>query len=216
MVYRKVIDILIGYTTSTQKEGITTVLSMVEDIQIVGSASTLGELSAQAYLLHTDLILLFFLPDANNSKEQETMASLCSNNNVLAIATNENQDLLKPFLALGIKGILSKNCTFHELVESIRRVARGKSFMSFNLPINMLFESENRLHTTANYQEDNLTSREKDVLFLLSDGLTNKQIAEKLHLSVRTIEMHLSNLYSKLNVQSRLQAAIKINILPSK
>lgn len=111
------------------------------------------------------------------------------------------------------------SCTLAQLIESIRKVAHGKCVMDLNFSIKNFFDEQpDSLSDIAEpfIRDEVLTLREKEVLSLLSDGLTNKQIASKLHLSIRTVEMHLHNSYAKLNVQSRLQAVVKFNYLAKK
>lgn len=110
------------------------------------------------------------------------------------------------WLDAGAMGCILESASVEELLNAIRQVARGETFLSPALAKQIVAS----LVTRAEPREPSepLTDRERDVLQLLAQGLSNKDIAQKLYLSVRTVEGHLANIYGKLRVKSRTEAAL--------
>jgi DNA-binding NarL/FixJ family response regulator len=115
----------------------------------------------------------------------------------------------------GVLGLFSKNETVEALSIAIRQVARGDAYISPVLALSMLQREQIR-ENPPEVELSTLTEREREVLALLAEGLSNKAIAARLYLSVRTIDGHLSNLYARLGVRSRTEAmrlAIEQNLV---
>ncbi|MDT8304926.1 MAG: response regulator transcription factor [Anaerolineae bacterium] len=105
-------------------------------------------------------------------------------------------------------GLFARDETPQTLGVAIRQVARGQEYLSPSLAIALLEGQAGLLPTSDNATLKALTEREREVLALLSHGLSNKEIAARLYLSVRTVEGHLASAYTKLDVHSRTEAAI--------
>jgi DNA-binding CsgD family transcriptional regulator len=119
----------------------------------------------------------------------------------------------------GVAGLFSTEEPPNALGIAIRQVARGEQYLSVNLALAMLhhLDPDNSPHKFVKLDQKSLTSREREILALLGEGLSNKSIAARLYLSVRTVEGHLAKLYPRLGVQSRMEAmllASKSNISP--
>jgi len=114
-----------------------------------------------------------------------------------------------------VTGLLSRNEPPAALGIAIRQVARGEQYLSPSLAIAILQKSESKSSPTESQKSivESLTDREREILEMLAQGLSNKAIAGRLYLSVRTVEGHLANIYSQLGVHSRTEAmlvAVKI------
>ncbi len=108
--------------------------------------------------------------------------------------------------ASGIAGLFAKNETSAALGEAIRQVSRGQQYLSPQMVMALIHQ---RQEEEADHVDlDKLSGREREILLLLTEGLGNKAIAARLYLSVRTVEGHLANLYTKLDVHSRTEAAL--------
>ncbi len=111
------------------------------------------------------------------------------------------------WLAAGARGIVLETAPLEQLLDAIRQVARGETFLPPELA-QQVITSLARNETPSASLTEPLTDRELEVLNLLAQGMSNKGIAQKLYLSVRTVEGHLANIYGKLQVKSRTEAAL--------
>ena len=116
-------------------------------------------------------------------------------------------DMESPTLSPGVAGLFSKDELPEALGVAIRQVARGDQYLSPSLALALLERGEAE---AASHEIDlpTLTDRERQIFALLAEGLSNKVIASRLYLSVRTVEGHLANLYTRLGVHSRTEAAL--------
>lgn len=127
---------------------------------------------------------------------------------LLLLVTTDNYSALPA----GVAGLFSKDETPEALGIAIRQVARGEQYLSPSLALALLQHQRavdpSALLSVAGQALSTLTDREREILTLLAEGLSNKAIAARLYLSVRTIEGHLANLYTRLGVHSRTEAAL--------
>lgn len=110
-------------------------------------------------------------------------------------------------LQAGVIGCLSAEMGADELGNALRQAARGEIALSRELQKRLIMMlAEERQNNNLSFED--LSLREREVLILICEGLSNKQIAQRLYLSVRTVENHLANIYTKLEVESRTEAAV--------
>jgi len=116
-------------------------------------------------------------------------------------------DMESPTLPPGVAGLFSKDELPEALGVAIRQIARGEQYLSPSLALALLERSEAEAPSHV-FDLSILTDRERQILALLAEGLSNKAIAARLYLSVRTVEGHLANLYTRVGVHSRTEAAL--------
>lgn len=140
------------------------------------------------------------------SDELVNLPSLMANSAVLLLIEEQECQAMPA----GVAGLFSKEESPEALGIAIRQVARGEQYLSINLALAMLRNHEHDKHIPDPEKFDlkSLTSREREILVLLGAGLSNKAIAARLYLSVRTVEGHLARLYPRLGVHSRTEAML--------
>ncbi|MBL7743965.1 MAG: response regulator transcription factor [Chitinophagaceae bacterium] len=178
-------------------EGIYSLLQKEKDIEMAGYATN-ADNCLQYFTNHTaDVILMdISLPDMNGVDLCRVIKKNYPGIMVLALSTFNQGTYIRKMMENGASGYLLKNAAKQEIVEAIKTVVKGKEYLSF--------EAGQALRTDTAQQNaiPPLTKREKEVLLHIAEGLTNAQIAEKLFISIDTVESHRKNLHAKLNVKN--------------
>lgn len=178
-------------------EGIYSLLQKEKDIQMAGYASS-GANCLEYFRAHTaDVILMdISLPDINGVDLCKTIKQQYPGIMVLALSTFNQGSYIRKMIENGASGYLLKNASKGEIIEAIKTVTTGKTYFSFDAGQKLRLD-EQRLNAIPP-----LTKREKEVLVHIAEGLTNLQIAEKLFISIDTVDSHRKNLHTKLNVNN--------------
>ena len=128
---------------------------------------------------------------------------------LLIIADELNESTVMTWLEKGILGCLEQDSSLPALLNAIRQVAAGEASLPQALAVRLVTRLAHQSSAaTETVLPASLSEREREVLILLAQGLSNKEIAQRLYLSVRTVEGHLVNIYGKLGVHSRTEAAL--------
>ena len=199
----KKIRILVVDDHPLARFGIKNQLKDVEDLVIVGEAED-GETAMQKVKeLHPDVVILdLFIPILSGFEVVKLVRRDFSDVHVLILTAYEQEEYLHQALEFGAEGYLLKSAEKEELMAGVRAVSKGertfspriREFIIKGYLSNRDFNRSNQLPPTS------LTTREKEILDLVSQGLTNQQIAEKLFISSRTIDTHRTNIMHKLGV----------------
>lgn len=211
--------VLIADDHEIVRYGISTYLSSANDIEIVGEASSGEECIELFEATHPDLCLLDIgMPDQNGIETARKIRELDSDTKILILSMYINKDILRDVLETGVNGYLLKNTEKSDLLAGIRAVMKGQQV--FSDPISDLMkESFLERNKQANYPNNReLTDRELEILQLIVDGLTSRQIADKLYISPRTVDTHRANLMQKLelnNIAELVRYAIKNDLVTS-
>lgn len=178
-------------------EGIYSLLQKEKEIDIAGYASNAANCLEYLTARTADVILMdISLPDMNGVDLCKIIKQKYPGIMVLALSTFNQGTYIRKMMENGASGYLLKNAAKEEIIEAIKMVTKGKTYLSFDAAIT-LKSAEQRLQTIPP-----LTKREKEVLQHIVQGLTNLQIAEKLFISIDTVDSHRKNLHSKLNVNN--------------
>ena len=190
------------------REGVANSLANQADIVVLGQASDGVEACALVEELIPDLVLLdITMPKMNGIEAVRHLSANMPLVKTMMLTVSEVQDDLLNALKAGAKGYVLKGVSAAELVESVRRVCRGEVFISPSLASGILFEMTNIAPTYYDLI-NNLTERETGILKLVAKGLTNKEIGEELGLAEKTIKHYMSSVLQKLQVRSRVEAAL--------
>jgi DNA-binding NarL/FixJ family response regulator len=178
-------------------EGLKSLLQNSENIELVGSATS-AERCLQFLKMSTcDIILMDInLPDTNGIDLCEIITKKYPTVKVIALSTFTQGTYVRKMIENGANGYLLKNADKHEILKAIATVISDKNYLTHEAEIALRYENEQQSKLPK------LTKRETEVLTLISNGLTNHQISEKLFISIDTVDSHRKNLHSKLNVNN--------------
>ncbi|MBI3943428.1 MAG: response regulator transcription factor [Chloroflexi bacterium] len=197
--------ILIADDHGVLRAGLRALLNAEADLEVVGEAADGNTALSLAQDLHPDVILLdISMPGLNGIEVIQNLMRVQRNTNVLILTVHEDEGLLQEAFRLGAKGYIVKRAVESELINAIRAVSRGDLYVHSAMTQGLV----KSLSPSSPRQEEGITAltrREVEVLRLIAQGFTNRQIAEKLSISVRTVESHRANLMSKLDLGSRVE-----------
>jgi DNA-binding NarL/FixJ family response regulator len=179
------------------------------DIRCVASIKNLLNVVSVFHKAQPDIVLMDIgLPDISGIEGVRTLKNNFDNIQILMFTVFDDDDKIFEAIREGASGYLLKKTRPQEIIEAIRELEQGGSPMSPSVARKVVhfFQSGSPLKED-DYQ---LTTREKEILFALVDGLSYKKIADKYYLSVHTIRKHISSIYEKLHVHSKSQAVAKV------
>ena len=198
------VKILIADDHSMVREGFRQLLQLEEEFEVVGEAANGQEAIDLIKKLKPDILLLDInMPVKNGLEVLEELKKYNSKTKTLMLTIHNEVEYLIKAVEIGCNGYLLKDSSFQSLKEAINLVNSGESYIQPELtPI------LNAGLMRKNEVEENLTKREIEVLKLVAVGKINREIAVELDISERTVKNHISNLFKKINVSDRTQAAV--------
>jgi two-component system response regulator NreC len=188
------------------RQGIKALLDEEPDITIVGEAGDGSEGLLLAQKLKPDIVLMdVSLPALDGIQVTRQICDRMPEVRVLMLSMHDNEEYVFRALQAGACGYVLKQSTSTELVLAIRAVAAGSTFLSPDISQILIGDYLRRAETRSDTEEalDILTPRERQVLQLITKGFNNRQIAEKLQISIKTVETHRGNMMRKLDVHDR-------------
>jgi DNA-binding NarL/FixJ family response regulator len=195
----KRIRILLADDHAVVRQGFKMILAEQPDMEIVGEAGNGREAVELAEQLRPDIVVMdVAMPELNGIEATRRMASSVPHARVVALSMHKDSVYVREILRAGARGYLLKDSVAGDLVSAIRAVASGEGYLSPAISNAVL--DDYRKHVTNPI--DMLTSREREVLQMLAEGKTNKEIAVVLNLSVYTVDAHRGRIMEKLNVHS--------------
>ena len=193
------IRILLADDHTLVRRGFAMIVSAQEDMEVVGEAQNGREAVELAGKLQPDVVVMdVTMPELNGIEGTRRIGEACPRTRVLAVSMHRDSMYVREILRAGARGYLVKDSEDEELLNGLRAVARGEAYLSPAVSDAVL--NDYRKHVTNPI--DLLTSREREVLQLIAEGKTNKEIAQLLTLSVYTVEAHRGKIMEKLNLHS--------------
>jgi DNA-binding NarL/FixJ family response regulator len=202
--------VIIADDHELSRAGLRSLLAGEHWLDLIGEASNGREALALCRDLNPDLALLDVrMPEMDGLAATRLIKQACPKTSVLIITTHEHYDYLIAALKAGAAGYLLKDITRQELLSAIRRVLRGESILDGEIAARALQQLAGELAVPVSPPVERLTAREREVLVLLAQGMTNREIAAQLTLSVGTVKIHVEHIIAKLGVSDRTQAAVR-------
>jgi DNA-binding NarL/FixJ family response regulator len=184
---------------SVVRQGFRLILSSQSDFEVIGEAANGREAVDLAGSLQPDIIVMdVSMPELNGIEATRRLGEVSPKTRVLALSMHKDSVYVREILRAGARGYLLKDSIDSDLIAAVRAVANGDGYLSPAVSDAVL--SDYRKHVTDPI--DLLTSREREVLQMIAEGKTNKEIANTLNLSVYTVEAHRGRIMEKLNLHS--------------
>lgn len=203
----KKIRVLIADDHAIVREGIRMILALHDDIEVVGEAANGQEAIERVNELTPDIVLMdIAMPGLGGLEAMLEIRQLKPETRVLVLTQYDNTEYIYRFLKSGAAGYVLKKAAGNDLVAAIRAVYQGKSFVDPSIAdkvIKGFLERPDVKEDEIVYES--LSDREKQVLKLIAEGYTAQQIADILHLSIKTIMTHRTNLMDKLGFHNRAE-----------
>jgi DNA-binding NarL/FixJ family response regulator len=205
------ITILLADDHAVVREGTCNLLEREEDFRVVGEAGNGEEAVMLATELRPDVVIMdIAMPKLNGIEATKQIKALCSATAVLILTAYDDDPYVFALLEAGAAGYLLKNVRGHELIEAVRAVNAGESVLHPTIARKVI---DRFAHPPGEPPEEpgleQLTERELQVLRLAAKGMSNKDIARHLTLSIRTVQAHLSTVFGKMQVGSRTEAVVQ-------
>ncbi len=188
------------------RQGVKALLAEESDVHVVGEAGDGSQALQLIETLRPDIVLMdLALPNIGGIEVTRQIRERFPNIQVIVLSMHDNEEYVFRALRAGASGYVLKQSTSTELVLALRAVVAGNTFLSPGISQILISDYVQRSKSEAQDQDalDILTPRERQVLQLIVRGYNNRQIAEQLHISIKTVETHRGNMMKKLDVHDR-------------
>jgi len=190
----------------TVREGLKMIVNAQDDMEVISVASDGLEAIAQAQQLLPDVLVMdISMPSLNGLKATQKLKELCPQVKVVTLSRHDGDGYVQQLLRAGASGYVLKQSASTELLHAIRAVAAGGKYLDPKLAAKVIDTYTGRPNGPRSPAKVNLSDRESEVLRDIARGYSNKEIAARLELSVKTIEVHKANAMRKLNLRSRIE-----------
>ncbi len=200
------VRLLIADDHGVLRAGLIALLKEEAGMEVVGEADDENSAVSLAVEKRPDVVLMdLSMPTTGGIEATRRIKQLVPEARVLILTVHEDKSLMQEAIRSGAMGYILKRAVKSELINAIQAVMRGELYLHPAMARLLFLEQPPSSPETVKCIPESLTSREIEVLRLIAQGYTNSQAAEMLHISVRTVEYHRSNLTSKLNMHSRVE-----------
>jgi DNA-binding NarL/FixJ family response regulator len=185
------------------REGLVNLLQERSDMEVVGEAENGREAVKLASELSPDLVIMdVTMPDLNGIDATRIITGGSNNTRVIALSMYSDKQFVQGMIQAGASGYLLKDCAFEELVTAIQAVMQGDTYLSPGIAGIVVQDYLTKLTTDRSSADTVLTAREREVLQLIAEGNSTKEIAARLSVSVKTVETHRRQIMEKLGIFS--------------
>lgn len=203
------IKVMIADDHPLMRDGLQQILELEDDIEVVAKVGDGNEAVEKAITLKPDVILMDInMPNKNGIEAIEELKMRDNKARVIMLTIHDDRQYLLKAISSGAMGYVMKDAESHHLLKAIRAVHQGNKYIqqggcneergSYTFPLD------------KKLNQDNLTRREIEVLLLIAEGKNNREIADELFISDKTVKNHVSSIFRKIGVSDRTQAAIYV------
>ena len=192
------------------RDGLAGLLATLPEIEVTGTAGTAGEAVTAIKHNPPDVVLMDInLPGTSGVEATRQAAQIASGTAVLIVTMVDDDDTVFAALAAGARGYILKGASGDEIAAALRTVAAGGAVFGAGIATRLLATPPAKRPGTALAASEDLTERERQVLQLLANGASNRQIARTLGISLKTVQNHVSRILDKLQAADRTQAVLR-------
>lgn len=204
----KAITVLLAEDHAVVRQATAEIIQHQSDMRVVGQAGTGTEAVKLVNRMRPDVVVMdIAMPHLDGLEATRQISDQSPETRVLVLTAREEEHYVVELLRAGAHGYLSKTVALDELLQAIRAVARGESVLPPAVAAVVVRHMAGREMPGEGLSP--LTDRELEVLALVAEGLTNRDIGRQLSISLRTVEAHLTHIYDKLDVGSRTEAVVR-------
>jgi len=203
------IKLLIADDHHLFREGLSRIMDDSPNFQVVGTVSSGEEAITSTAELSPDVVILdIHMPGIGGLAAAEQLHQLYPELGIIMLTVSEDENDLFAAVRAGARGYMLKNSTAVELTAGIQRIHAGEAAISPTMSVKLLNQFASTQPAASSRPADELTEREQDVLKLVAQGMSNKEIGLELAISPHTVKAHLRHILDKLNLRSRAEAAV--------
>jgi len=204
------ISVMIADDHSLMREGLKQILELEKEIAVITQAGDGEEVIQKAQEYRPDVILLDInMPKMNGIEALRRLKDMGIDSKIIMLTIHDDREYLYETIKIGANGYVLKDADSDTLIKAIIDVFNGKSYIHPSISELLVNEiNPSGYKSLESKQIDSLTRREYEVLVLIAEGLNNRDIAERLFISEKTVKNHVSNIFKKIGVSDRVQAAI--------
>lgn len=202
------ISIMIVDDHSLMRQGLRRILELEEDIKVISEASDGEEAISKAIDEKPNVVLLDInMPKINGIEVLRKLKDIGSESKIIILTIHDEREYLLQTVNMGVDGYVLKDCDSDTLVKAIKDVYKGETYIQPSLATLLVKKCDGDT-TKEESKKNSLTKREYEVITLIAEGLNNREIGKKLYISEKTVKNHVSNIFKKIDVNDRIQAAI--------
>jgi DNA-binding NarL/FixJ family response regulator len=197
--------VLVADDHEVVRKGVLQILATQPDFEVVSEVDTGRAAVAEAQRLKPDVMVMdIMMPELNGLEATRQITKALPNASVLILSMHQSEELIREVLASGARGYVLKSDAARDLVAGVTALAQNRPFFTSSVSEIVLdgFLRTGQARRTSNDEGGRLSAREREIVQLLAEGNTNKEVASRLNISVKTVETHRSHIMQKLSLNS--------------
>jgi two-component system, NarL family, nitrate/nitrite response regulator NarL len=192
------------------RAGTVQTLTTADGIEVVAEGATATDSVKIAQEFLPDVILLDLGIPGGGIEAAANITCVCPHVRIIILTVSESEQDVSSALQAGVWGYILKGSSGLEVVDTVRAIYRGEHYVGASLGARLLIKIGKRANTVVSANHRDLTSREGEIIALVSQGKSNKEVARNLKCTERTVKHHMTNIMQKCGVQNRVQAVLKL------